>query len=325
MSCTTTTRLRETSSLTVRRALRLWQNGSSLQNQISIVSVIYKAAFFFSANPFFLPNTVQRKHTPSLMEWVFFHPLFLTNSISCGGSFPPCERFPPFIAARRRNRMRDGGTEQSGGEKPRWEKREKKMCRSRVARGHFTLMAAGPIEMTAALHDLKVRRQRIIFQWWRRGIGGVKWCLSTTPPLLAPPPHRHHSHPPRWIIAEPPRWNQHSAEPHHHYAYTQAPPWKQIALLLSFPVPIHHNEKYCHWKFRGSVCENKQHDEPPGSLCGSLQRRAALTACHSATQSFLFATVPANVFVFILKKQMMSQKTKYWDDTDKLFLFFLYP
>lgn len=104
-------------------------------------------------------------------------------------------------------RMRDGGTEQSGGEKPRWEKgggekkkkKKKKnpsMCRSRVARGHFTLMAAGPIEMTAALHDLKVRRQRIIFQWWRRGIGGVKWCLSTTPPLLAPPLHPPHTHPP---------------------------------------------------------------------------------------------------------------------------------
>lgn len=60
--------------------------------------------------------------------------------------------------------------------------RKSSMCRSRVARGHFTLMAAGPIEMTAALHDLKVRRQRIIFQWWRR-IGGVKWYL---PPLLLP-------------------------------------------------------------------------------------------------------------------------------------------
>lgn len=59
--------------------------------------------------------------------------------------------------------------------------RKSSMCRSRVARGHFTLMAAGPIEMTAALHDLKVRRQRIIFQWWRRRIGGVKWYL---PPLL---------------------------------------------------------------------------------------------------------------------------------------------
>lgn len=40
----------------------------------------------------------------------------------------------------------------------------------RVARGHFTLMPARPIEMTAARHDLKVRRQWIIFQWWgRRG------------------------------------------------------------------------------------------------------------------------------------------------------------
>lgn len=63
--------------------------------------------------------------------------------------------------------------------------RKSSMCRSRVARGHFTLMAAGPIEMTAALHDLKVRRQRIIFQWWRRRIGGVKWYL---PPLLLPLP-----------------------------------------------------------------------------------------------------------------------------------------
>lgn len=62
--------------------------------------------------------------------------------------------------------------------------RKSSMCRSRVARGHFTLMAAGPIEMTAALHDLKVRRQRIIFHWWRGGIGGVKWCLPNKPPLL---------------------------------------------------------------------------------------------------------------------------------------------
>ena len=100
--------------------------------------------------------------------------------------------------------------------------RKSSMCRSRVARGHFTLMASRPIEMTAALHDLKVRRQRIIFQWWRRGIGGIKWCLPTTLPLLL-----------SWIIAEQPRWNQHNTKPHHHYSYTQHT-MKHIALLLCF-------------------------------------------------------------------------------------------
>lgn len=65
VSCTTTRRLRETSSLKVSRALRLWQNGSSLQNQISIVCVIHQSHFFFFyCKSFFLPNTVQRKHTP---------------------------------------------------------------------------------------------------------------------------------------------------------------------------------------------------------------------------------------------------------------------
>ncbi|KAK5603339.1 hypothetical protein CRENBAI_009660 [Crenichthys baileyi] len=47
-------------------------------------------------------------------------------------------------------------------------------------------MAASPIETTLALQDLKVRRQRIIFQWWQRRIGGVKWCLPTT--LASSPP-----------------------------------------------------------------------------------------------------------------------------------------
>lgn len=119
----------------------------------------------------------------------------------------------------------------------------------RVARGHFTLMAAGPIEMTAALHDLKVRRQRIIFQWWRRGIGEVKWCLSPPIPPPSPPP-------PRWIIAEQPRWNQHSAEARHHYTYARHT-METDRIAPVFPAPIHHNEKYCQWKFRGSVCENK--------------------------------------------------------------------
>lgn len=132
--------------------------------------------------------------------------------------------------------------------------RKSSMCRSRVARGHFTLMAARPIETTAALHDLKVRRQRIIFQWWRRGIGGVKWCLSTTPPLLL-----------CWIIAEQPRWNKHSTEPHHHYTYT----WhtmKTDRITSAFSAPLHHNEKFCCWKFRSSVCETRQHNKPPRSL-----------------------------------------------------------
>lgn len=65
-------------------------------------------------------------------------------------------------------------------------KRKSSMSRSRVARGHFTLMAARPIETTAALHDLKVRRQKIIFQLWRRKTRAVKWCLP--PPLLTPSP-----------------------------------------------------------------------------------------------------------------------------------------
>lgn len=93
--------------------------------------------------------------------------------------------------------------------------RKSSLCRSRVARGHFTLMAARPIEMTASLHDLKVRRQQIIFQWWRRGIGGGKWCLPASPPLLLL------LLPLSWIIAEQPRWNQHSTKLHHHHSYTQ--------------------------------------------------------------------------------------------------------
>lgn len=39
------------------------------------------------------------------------------------------------------------------------------MSRSRMFRGRFTLMVDRPIEMALALHDLKVRRQQIIFQW----------------------------------------------------------------------------------------------------------------------------------------------------------------
>lgn len=112
-------------------------------------------------------------------------------------------------------------------------------------------MAAGPIEMTAALHDLKVRRQRIIFQWWRRGIGGVKWCLSITPPLLL-----------SWIIAEQPRWNQHCTKPHHHYTYTQHTT-KTDRIASVFSALIHHNEKFCDWKFRRSVRKTRQHNEPP--------------------------------------------------------------
>lgn len=125
--------------------------------------------------------------------------------------------------------------------------RKSSMCRSRVARGHFTLMASRPIEMTAALHDLKVRRQRIIFQWWRRGIGGIKWCLPTTLPLLL-----------SWIIAEQPRWNQHNTKPHHHYSYTQHT-MKHIALLLYFLCLYIIMRKYFSGKFRSSVHETKQH------------------------------------------------------------------
>lgn len=122
--------------------------------------------------------------------------------------------------------------------------RKSSMCRSRVARGHFTLMAAGPIEMTAALHDLKVRRQRIIFQWWRRRIGGVKWYL---PPLLLPLLLLL-----SWIIAEQPRWNQHSTKPQHHYSYTQHN-IKHIALLWSSP--------WIHIIARISICDLKQHNK----------------------------------------------------------------
>lgn len=102
------------------------------------------------------------------------------------------------------------------------------MCRSGVARGHFTLMAAGPIEMTAALHDLKVRRQRIIFQWWRRGIGGVKWCLS--PPT--PPPY-----PPRAELLRNSQDGISIAPKPAIITLTRGTPWKQIALLLSFLRP----------------------------------------------------------------------------------------
>lgn len=129
--------------------------------------------------------------------------------------------------------------------------RKSSMCRSRVARGHFTLMAARPIEMTAALHDLKVRRQRIIFHRWRRGIGGVKWCLPNKPPLL------------RWIIAEQPRWNQHSAKARRYYTGARRTmKTDQIARVSS--APIHHNEKFCHWKFK-KLCLWKQWkpSEPP--------------------------------------------------------------
>ncbi len=135
--------------------------------------------------------------------------------------------------------------------------RKSSMCRSRVARGHFTLMAVGPIEMTAALHDLKVRRQRIIFQWWRRGIGGVKWCLPTTPPLLR-----------SWIIAEQPRWNQHSAKPYHHYFYT--PHHETHGTAPVFSAPVHHDEKFCSGKLWSSVWETKQHNKPLCSLSSTL-------------------------------------------------------
>lgn len=130
--------------------------------------------------------------------------------------------------------------------------RKSSMCRSRVARGHFTLMAAGPIEMTAALHDLKVRRQRIIFHWWRGGIGGVKWCLPNKPPLLL-----------RWIIAEQPRWNQRSAEAQRYYSGARRTmKTDQIARLFS--APIHHNEKFCHWKFQNALfVKAGKHSSPP--------------------------------------------------------------
>lgn len=136
--------------------------------------------------------------------------------------------------------------------------RKSSMCRSRVARGHFTLMAAGPIEMTAALHDLKVRRQRIIFQWWRRGIGGVKWCLPTTPPLLR-----------SWIIAEQPRWNQHNTKPHQHYFYTQHT-MTHMASHRSFLCPYIIMRNSALEQFWSSVCETKQHNKPPCSLYSTL-------------------------------------------------------
>lgn len=104
------------------------------------------------------------------------------------------------------------------------------MCRSRVARGHFTLMAAGPIEMTAALHDLKVRRQRIIFQWWRRGIGGIKWCLSSTgADRPAPPPPLNY--------CRTAKMESTSHQTTITTIITRGTPWKQIALLRSFLRP----------------------------------------------------------------------------------------
>lgn len=127
----------------------------------------------------------------SLMEWVFFIPSFdqqhlLWWLISLVQEVPTLHRSQ--ASGGMADRMRDGGKDQSRRGETMLGERKSSMCRSRVARGHFTLMADGPIEMTAALHDLKVRRQRIIFQWWRRGIGGVKWCLSTTTTTTPPPP-----------------------------------------------------------------------------------------------------------------------------------------
>lgn len=65
--------------------------------------------------------------------------------------------------------------------------RKSSMSRSRVVRGHFTLMAARPIETTAALHDLKVRRQRIIFQCWWSRTEGIRCGAPTIPPNTWPP------------------------------------------------------------------------------------------------------------------------------------------
>lgn len=124
--------------------------------------------------------------------------------------------------------------------------RKSSMCRSRVARGHFTLMADGPIEMTAALHDLKVRRQRIIFQWWRRGIGGVKWCLSTTTTTTPPPPP-----PPLLNYCRTAKMEstQHRTPTslHLHRAQHETNPIAPV-----FPALIHHNEKFCSGKNSGS-------------------------------------------------------------------------
>ena len=105
-------------------------------------------------------------------------PYALSSSLSCVDSFPqwiPClpASLPPClhpsIPARLQGVRRDGGNRGSRGERPCWE-RGNLPCAGEesrgAARGHFTLMAAGPIETTAALHDLKVRRQWIIFQWW---------------------------------------------------------------------------------------------------------------------------------------------------------------
>lgn len=148
--------------------------------------------------------------------------------------------------------------------------RKSSMCRSRVARGHFTLMAAGPIEMTAALHDLKVRRQRIIFQWWRRRIGGVKWCLPTTPPLLFPLlPLLNYC---RTTKMES---TQHQTSPSLllHTAHRET-----HSIAPVFSAPVHHDEKFCCGKFRRSVWETKQHNKPPYST---------LTAFHYAIKLYL--------------------------------------
>lgn len=132
--------------------------------------------------------------------------------------------------------------------------RKSSMCRSRVARGHFTLMATGPIEMTAALHDLKVRRQQIIFQW----------RSEMVPPKPPPPPSHSFFTAPELLqyskdginIAQQPTIITLRRSTHH----------KTHSTMPVFSAPVHHHEKYCCGKLTSSVCETKQHNTPSGSV-----------------------------------------------------------
>lgn len=175
--------------------------------------------------------------------------------------------------------------------------RKSSMCRSRVARGHFTLMAARPIEMTAALHDLKVRRQRIIFHRWRRRIGGVKWCLPNKPPLL------------RWIIAEQPRWNQHSAKARRYYTGARSTmKTDQIARVSS--AHIHHNEKFCHWKFK-KLCLWKQWKPSERPPCSTPEQNAVLTGHHYVAGARANDSINVFACLNMIRKRWYSHKRFY--------------
>lgn len=170
--------------------------------------------------------------------------------------------------------------------------RKSSMCRSRVARGHFTLMAARPIEMTAALHDLKVMRQRIIFHRWWRGIGGVKWCLPNKPPLL------------RWIIAEQPRWNQHSAKARRYYTGARRTmKTDQIARVFLHPYIMRNfaigNSKSC-------VCESRKDIRVPHTRAKYCFNRRSLCCRWRPNDSI-------NVFVCLnmISKRWYSDKRVY--------------